>query len=84
MEITINSFDGLQKFCKDERINFMQAKKAIEAYSRLIVIDTKESTKAELLQELELYIKAYASLPPDWERPLFMILKGTDETPRQN
>ncbi len=84
MEIVIDSFDGLQKFCKDERISFMQAKKAIEAYARLIVIDTKESTKAELLQELELYIKSYASLPPDWERPLFMILKGTDETPHQN
>jgi len=84
MEITINSFDGLQKFCKDERINFMQAKKAIEAYARLIVIDTKESTKAELLQELELYIKTYASLPPLFERPLFMILKGPDETPQQD
>ena len=84
MEIVIDSFDGLRKFCKDERINFMQAKKAIEAYSRLIVIDTKQSTKAELLQELELYIKAYSSLPPDHERPLFMILNEQTNAPQQN
>jgi DNA recombination-dependent growth factor C len=81
---TITCFEDLLAFCKDSRVNYKQAVKAIEAYCSLIVIDNAQSDKAELISELRSYIQAFAELPKEYERPLFMILNEQMNAPQQD
>jgi hypothetical protein len=48
------------------------------------VIDNAQSDKAELISELRSYIEAFAELPKEYERPLFMILNEQMNAPQQD